>query len=144
MNKKAHGLALTEGRVNTLLLRFAGPYQISSLVSALYLAGYDYPDFLQRSICNHRGRHYLKAFTIDCVLVAFSFSMAHSIAATFGLRVPMSIVFSRMTWLGINEHLYFMGLAQPIASVLSLILCFAYILWQNKKYKESLRQKEAV
>ncbi|MDR0813766.1 MAG: MATE family efflux transporter [Oscillospiraceae bacterium] len=83
---------------------------------------------------------YLRAFSIDLVLIGLVFpinsflsglgkafvTMTHSLASTFLVRVPLSLLFSRIAG-DLNTKLYFVGLAAPIASVLSLIICFVYI-----------------
>ncbi|MDR1821987.1 MAG: MATE family efflux transporter [Oscillospiraceae bacterium] len=83
---------------------------------------------------------YLRAFSIDLVLVGLVFpinsflsglgkafiTMAHSLAATFAVRVPLSLLFSRISG-DLNRKLYFVGLAAPIASILSLVICITYI-----------------
>ncbi|MGL4382558.1 MAG: MATE family efflux transporter, partial [Bacilli bacterium] len=76
---------------------------------------------------------YLKSFSIDCILVSFIFCMnsyfngcgkslvsfSHSIAATFLIRIPLSFILSQYA----TNSLYIMGLAAPLASFFSLIVC---------------------
>ncbi|MDR2357556.1 MAG: MATE family efflux transporter [Oscillospiraceae bacterium] len=90
---------------------------------------------------------YLRAFSLDLTLISFIFcinaylsghgksivSMAHSVAATFGVRVPLSIVFSRMRGVDLNTQLYYLGFAAPIASILSITICVIYIARLNSK-----------
>ena len=80
---------------------------------------------------------YLRAYSLDCVLVSFVFCMnsyfsgcgksvvafAHSMAATFGVRIPVTYLMSRHT----NASLYEMGLAAPAATLLSLAICLMYL-----------------
>jgi putative MATE family efflux protein len=89
---------------------------------------------------------YLRAFSLDLMLISFIFcinaylsghgksivSMIHSVAATFGVRVPLSIVFSRMQGVDLNTQLYYLGFAAPIASVLSITICVIYIIRLNR------------
>ncbi len=79
---------------------------------------------------------YLRNYTIDCMLVAlifcmnsfFSgcgysvFSLCHSLAATFGIRVPVSYFLSRLPGITLLE----MGYVPPLASCLSIVLCLIY------------------
>lgn len=81
---------------------------------------------------------YLKSCSIDCMLVAFIFcmngyfggcgrslfAMIHSLIATFGVRIPITVAVSRMT----DVTLFHTGLAAPISSLASLIMCFVYII----------------
>lgn len=80
---------------------------------------------------------YLKNYTIDCMLVAFIFcanaffsgcgyslfSLLHSMLATFGVRVPISWLLSRMSGVTLLE----MGYVPPLASCISVILCSFYL-----------------
>lgn len=86
---------------------------------------------------------YLKSYSIDCILVSFVFcmnsyfsgqgkavvSMVHSMIATFGVRIPISYLLSRMD----NTSLYSLGFAAPAASLLSILICFGYFAWCNRK-----------
>ena len=80
---------------------------------------------------------YLRNYTIDCMLVAFVFcansffsgcgysffSLIHSLLATFGVRIPVSWILSRIPGITLLE----MGFAPPLASCLSIILCLIYL-----------------
>lgn len=86
---------------------------------------------------------YLQSYSMDCVLVAFIFCMnsyfsgsgksgiafLHSMIATLGVRIPMSYAMSQIP----NISLYFMGLASPSASIVSLIICTIYFVVLEKK-----------
>lgn len=86
---------------------------------------------------------YLKSYSIDCVLVSFIFCMnayfsgcgksiisfIHSMVATFGVRIPMTIYMSGIT----GTSLYLMGFASPSASIISLIICLGYLRWISHK-----------
>lgn len=83
------------------------------------------------------GALYLKSYSIDCMLVCFVFclnaffsgcghslfSMLHSLAATFLLRIPVAYLFSKTLW----ATLYEIGLAAPAASLLSIVICLIYM-----------------
>ncbi len=92
----------------------------------------------------HKAALYLKSYSLDCILVCFIFclnsffsgcghslfSLVHSLLATFALRIPLSYYFSLQP----HVTLYQMGLAAPIASLLSIFLCFFYLQsnrWQK-------------
>lgn len=90
---------------------------------------------------------YLRAYAIDCIFVAFVFNMngyfngcgrsvislAHSLAATFLARIPLSYLFSRMG----SQSLYPMGLAAPLASLLSIAILALYFLRCRPKRPET-------
>ncbi|MEG0167430.1 MAG: MATE family efflux transporter [Ruthenibacterium sp.] len=79
---------------------------------------------------------YLKAYAIDCILVAFLFSfmgyfngcgrtvfvMVQGVAGSFLVRIPVSFFISRFS----DVSLFAIGLATPIASAFSIGLCFVY------------------
>lgn len=76
---------------------------------------------------------YMRSYTIDCILVSFVFctnsyfsaygkaaiSFAHSMIATFCVRIPATYILSRY----VAGSLYVMGLAAPAASLISVIIC---------------------
>lgn len=86
---------------------------------------------------------YLRSYSIDCMCVSFVFCMnsyfsgcgksvisfAHSMAATFGVRIPATLLLSKVT----GGSLYLMGFAAPAASVLSLAICFTYLGWERRR-----------
>ncbi|MFV0393190.1 MAG: MATE family efflux transporter [Coprobacillaceae bacterium] len=92
---------------------------------------------------------YLKSYSMDCILVSFVFcfnayfsgggnalvSFTHSMLATFLIRVPGSYLLSRKF-----SSLFIIGLAAPLASVLSLIICLGYFWWQNKSQKNKIKE----
>ncbi|KAJ52487.1 putative MATE family efflux protein [Clostridium tetanomorphum] len=100
---------------------------------------------------------YLMAFSIDCIMVSFVFcmngyfsgcgksvvSLVHSLIATFGFRIPMTYLISKMA----GVTLYKLGLAAPISSLVSIVICFGYLFWQkrnnNKKLISETSYKEA-
>lgn len=97
------------------------------------------------------------AFSIDCIMVSFVFcmngyfsgcgksvvSLVHSLIATFGFRIPMTYLISKMA----GVTLYKLGLAAPISSLVSIVICFGYLFWQkrnnNKKLISETSYKEA-
>lgn len=86
---------------------------------------------------------YLRSYTIDCILVCFVFcinsyfsgsgksviAFAHSMVATFGVRIPLSYVISRLA----EGTLYYMGLAAPAASLVSIVICSVILSRQRGK-----------
>lgn len=94
------------------------------------------------------GARYLRAYSLDCVLVCFVFCMnsffsgsghamfplIHSVAATFAVRVPLSWVFSHIE----NASLGTVGFAAPAATLFSCILCMLYLKRYYSVYKRPL------
>lgn len=88
---------------------------------------------------------YLRAYSIDCILVSFVFcingyfsglgksviAFAHSMAATFGVRIPVTYLMSRI----VTDSLFPMGLAAPAASLLSILICALVLLWMRRSMK---------
>ncbi|MDO5345507.1 MAG: MATE family efflux transporter [Lachnospiraceae bacterium] len=80
---------------------------------------------------------YMRAYTIDCILVSFVFctnsyfnsygksliSFIHSMIATFGVRIPATYFLSKYA----TDSLYVMGLAAPAASLVSIIICCFFL-----------------
>ncbi|MBR2832516.1 MAG: MATE family efflux transporter [Oscillospiraceae bacterium] len=88
---------------------------------------------------------YLRSYTIDCITAGFVFpmnsylascgyalfTMLHSLAATFGVRVPMALGMSRLPGATL-EHI---GWSAPASTFVSLILCSAFLyFYVRKKY----------
>ncbi|MEG2757228.1 MAG: MATE family efflux transporter [Anaerovoracaceae bacterium] len=83
------------------------------------------------------GALYLRTYSIDCILVALVFcmngffagcgyslfSLIHSLLATFCIRVPLSYFLSKQP----DTTLLEMGMALPLSSCLSIVLCLIYI-----------------
>lgn len=92
----------------------------------------------------HASGEYLKAYGIDCLLTSFlfcfigffngfsqtGFVMVQGIAGAFGVRVPLSILFSRMQPVSIFR----IGLATPCSTLLQILLCFLYLFRCRKRY----------
>lgn len=94
------------------------------------------------------GFVYMQSYAFDCVLVCIVFcmngffngcgktvfTMSHSLIATFVVRVPFAYAMSMLP----NAGLFEIGLAAPIASVASIIMCIIYLRvgkWKNKSVK---------
>lgn len=92
------------------------------------------------------GAQYIRTYSIDCVLVSFVFCMnayfngngqslicfAHSMAATFLIRIPVTWLMSRIS----DGNLLWMGLAAPAASLFSIVVCLLYFCWRRKRETE--------
>lgn len=87
---------------------------------------------------------YLKAYSPDCLLVAFIFSlsgylnglgrtpfvMAQNIFGAFCIRIPVSYYFSTLA----NPSLFLIGLAVPISSAMQILIVVTYLkLIKNKQ-----------
>ena len=86
---------------------------------------------------------YLKAYAIDCLLVSVMFCMigyfngcgktmfvmAQGIIGAFGVRIPVSLLMSRMQ----PVSLFRVGLATPCSSVVQIALCVGYFVILNRK-----------
>ncbi|MFI3325611.1 MAG: MATE family efflux transporter [Clostridia bacterium] len=91
---------------------------------------------------------YMKAYSLDCLLVAFMFNfngyfngcgrtkfvMYNSVIASFLVRIPVSYLFSTFA----NPSLFLIGLAVPISSLFQVIISIFY--FRNIK-KASLKAK---
>ena len=98
------------------------------------------------AVC-HASGEYLKAYGIDCLLTSFlfcfigffngfsqtGFVMVQGIAGAFGVRVPLSILFSRIQPVSIFR----IGLATPCSSLVQILLCFAWLHHCRKRYRGS-------
>ena len=88
------------------------------------------------------GAEYLHGYSIDCIIVSFVFCfnayfsgqgnswfpMIHSLIATFLFRIPLSWAFSHID----PTSLLWMGFAPPLATTVSLLICFWYLRRQTK------------
>ncbi|MDU5106145.1 MATE family efflux transporter [Clostridium sp.] len=86
---------------------------------------------------------YLMSFSIDCIMVSFVFcmngyfsgqgkstiSLVHSLVATFIFRIPLTYIISRIE----GVTLYELGFAAPISTFVSIVICFIYLIWVNKR-----------
>lgn len=101
--------------------------------------------FSKDSAVVYSAAEYLKTYSLDCVIVAFSFCLngyfcgidksiivfIHNAISAFGVRIPLAMLFSNM----FRESMLPMGLASPIGSVVSLMICGGYLLWLRKHRK---------
>ena len=85
----------------------------------------------------------MRTYSVDCILVSFVFSfnnyfsgcgnavisMIHNVIATFAVRIPVTLLMSRLE----GASLLHMGLAAPAASLLSVLICGWYFLRLRKK-----------
>lgn len=86
---------------------------------------------------------YLKAYAIDCLLVSVMFCMIgyfngcgktlfvmlQGIAGAFGVRIPVSLIMSRIK----PVSLFKVGLATPCSSVVQIILCVGYFFLLSRR-----------
>ncbi len=92
---------------------------------------------------------YLRAYSLDCIAIGFvfafngffigygkaNFTMFHSIATSFLVRIPLVYYFSLIA----HKSLYIIGLASPTSTGISFIICMIYwkffrISEERKKY----------
>ena len=123
---------------------------VFSLAFGLVVCGFAnlFPGILPAIFTNDRqviraAGLYMRTYSIDCALVAFVFSfnnyfsgcgnavisMVHNIIATFAVRIPVTLLMSRLP----GATLLHMGLAAPAASLLSIVICAGYFLVLRKK-----------
>ena len=90
---------------------------------------------------------YLRSFSLEALLIAFTFcmnaylsgcgkshvSMWSALASSFLIRVPLSIWVTGLDSLALNDKLYYLGLASPVATLVTLIVCLAFIITYNRK-----------
>lgn len=89
------------------------------------------------------GGQYLRAYVFDCIFAGIHFcfsgyfcaygksmySFAHNLISIVLIRVPAAYMASKM----FADTLYPMGLAAPLGSLLSALLCTGIYLWFRKK-----------
>lgn len=94
---------------------------------------------------------YLKTYSIDCVIVAFSFCLngyfcgidksiivfIHNAISAFGVRIPLAMLLSNM----FRDTMLPMGMASPVDSLVSLAICGGYLLWISRKHKKILLRR---
>lgn len=92
---------------------------------------------------------YLKTYSIDCILVAFTFcvngylcgcdksfiTFLHNLVSIVLVRIPAALLLSR----AFPDTLLPMGLASPMGSMLSIVICSVYFLWRRKSVKGEKR-----
>lgn len=118
-----------------------------------YTFSYFHGDLLVKIFSNdpsvaENGILYMRSYFTDLIVISFVFimngyftayghtvfSMAHSLIATFLIRVPFSFIFSRMS----GVTLFHMGIPAPISSLLSLILCLFFLRYQRRRLAAGL------
>lgn len=89
-----------------------------------------------------KASDYMKAYSIDAVITAITFSlsgylngcgrtmfnMAQNLISTFLGRIPATYVMARIP----NTTLFLLGLAAPISSLMSLVMLLVYIIMMNR------------
>lgn len=97
----------------------------------------------------HVAGLYLMSYSIDCIMVSFVFcmngyfsgqgksliSLVHSMIATFGFRIPLTILFSHMQGVSLRQ----LGFASPLATLVSIMICTGYFAWENHKEKRKTK-----
>lgn len=95
---------------------------------------------------------YLKAYGIDCLLTSFlfcfigffngcaktGFVMLQGIMGAFCVRVPLSIIFSRIEPVSVFR----IGLATPSSSFIQIILCFLYFFAFRRTYAMQINNEQ--
>ena len=93
----------------------------------------------------HAGGQYFRSYVIDTVFagihfclsgyfVAYGYSIVsfiHNVASIILARVPLSYIFS----VNFPDTLFPMGLAAPIGSLLSVLICIGFLIWFRKHGK---------
>ena len=94
---------------------------------------------------------HLRSFSLDLLLVPIvfcmnaylnacgkaNFTMTHSLVGTFAVRVPLSFLFARIGS-DVFNSLFLLGLTSPLASVASLCICIPYMIWYERKQKQTV------
>lgn len=98
------------------------------------------------------GAQYLKSYVFDCVFAGVHFcfsgyfcayqkslvSFAHNLASILFVRIPGVCLATAL----FPDTLYPMGLAAPLGSLLSSVICIVvYVIWQKRSHYESANCK---
>lgn len=89
------------------------------------------------------GRLYIKSYGLDQIMLSFVFimngyfnscghsvfTMVHSLITTFALRVPLTIIFSKIA----TDTLFYIGCSAPISSFVSIVICAVYLSMLKKR-----------
>jgi len=95
------------------------------------------------------GADYLKSYAIDTLMTAFlfcfigyfngcgatTFVMLQGLIGAFGVRIPVSFVMSRME----PVSLFKIGMATPSSTLVQIVLCTGFLLWQVRKERINRR-----
>lgn len=97
---------------------------------------------------------YLKTYSIDCILVAFTFcingylcgtehsmvTFVHNVLSIFLVRIPAAWFLS----LQFPQSLLPMGLASPLGSAASLLILTVYFLWQRARHRRTSKAQHSI
>ena len=139
MTAQNYGAGLT-GRMNRCLragIGMALVFGVSMCVYSQFLPETLTSIFTTDPAVIAMGAEYLHGYSIDCIIVSFVFCinsyfsgqgnswfpMIHSLIATFLFRIPLSWAFSHID----PKSLFWMGFAPPLATSVSLVICFWYL-----------------
>jgi len=92
------------------------------------------------------GSQYLRTYSLDCMIAGIHFcfsgyfaayqrsmaSFIHNLISVLLVRIPGAYLAS----LWYPETLYAMGLAAPLGSLLSVLICVGYFLWWQKRERK--------
>lgn len=136
--KYAIATSTTFGIIMFFLTFFWGDYLIGAFTSdnTVIAAGYDY----------------LKAYSIDCLFTCFLFCfigffngmertrfvMIQGIVGAFFIRIPISLVMSRL----VPVSLFKIGLATPFATIGQILMCFLCLYFIRKGKGIEIRKKD--
>lgn len=129
------------------VLRYGITYSlIFDVISMIY--SMSYPETITSLFSNDTevikvSSQYLMSYSIDCVMVSFVFcingylsglgkstiSLIHSLIATFGFRIPLTLLISKISGVTLFE----LGFAAPISSLVSIIICVCYLTWKGRQ-----------
>lgn len=90
---------------------------------------------------------YLQTYSFDCLCTSFIFcfngylngggytffTMLHSLLSTFMLRIPLTLLISKMS----GVTLFHMGIASPVATLSSIIMCLIYMRYLQKDIRQN-------
>lgn len=129
------------------VLRYGITYSlIFGVIAMIY--SMSYPETITSLFSNDTevikvSSQYLMSYSIDCVMVSFVFcingylsglgkstiSLIHSLIATFGFRIPLTLLISKISGVTLFE----LGFAAPISSLVSIIICVCYLTWKGRQ-----------
>ena len=93
--------------------------------------------------------YYLRGYALEMVMVSFIFclnsylsgcgksnvTMIHTIVSVLCIRAPLSVLFAQLQGITLGVKLVYLGISGSIASIFSIIVCFVYIFWQQRKLR---------
>lgn len=127
----AMGITITYGIILAIIIQFTADQVVGIFT--------DDPNVI------HSGGQYLRSYILDTGLAGIHFcfsgffcacgysiiSFIHNFASILLARVPLSYLFS----VNYPDTLFPMGIAIPIGSTISIIICVGFYLWMRKKGK---------